>query len=124
MDNAPLALVRSLALNGLHFTPAHSFQAHVHARNAVFETQNANPKAALQEHQLAAGEFANARETTRDSEVHLASVKCDEADLRLTITTPPGPSDPDPPRRTPSPTSLYNQISSQNHAADYIRRRC
>jgi len=45
----------------------------VHARNAVFETQNANPKAALQEHELAAGEFANAREGTGDSEVRLVS---------------------------------------------------
>ena len=51
----------------------HSLQAHVHARNAVFETQNSNPKAALQEHELAAGEFANAREATRDSEVRLPS---------------------------------------------------
>jgi hypothetical protein len=41
-------------------------QAHTHARNAVAETQKANPVAASEEHDLAAGEFATAAQNCHD----------------------------------------------------------
>ncbi|KAF3482474.1 uncharacterized protein GIQ15_05233 [Arthroderma uncinatum] len=40
--------------------------AHTHARNALHETRKANPVAASEEHDLAAGEFASARQSTSD----------------------------------------------------------
>ncbi|RLL99931.1 hypothetical protein CFD26_101824 [Aspergillus turcosus] len=42
--------------------------AHTHARNAVLETRKANPVAASEEHDLAAGEFATAAQTSSDRE--------------------------------------------------------
>ncbi|CAI7626453.1 unnamed protein product [Penicillium glandicola] len=42
--------------------------AHTHARNAVLETRKANPVAASEEHDLAAGEFATAAQTSSDHE--------------------------------------------------------
>ncbi|KAL3465875.1 hypothetical protein BJX64DRAFT_252100 [Aspergillus heterothallicus] len=42
--------------------------AHTHARNAVLETRKANPVAASEEHDLAAGEFATAAQGTKDRE--------------------------------------------------------
>ncbi|MCJ1433562.1 hypothetical protein MMC27_002925 [Xylographa pallens] len=42
--------------------------AHSHARNASAETHKANSIAASEEHDLAAGEFSNAAQTTRDAE--------------------------------------------------------
>ncbi|KAL9117823.1 MAG: hypothetical protein Q9187_005634 [Circinaria calcarea] len=42
--------------------------AHAHARNASVETRKANPTAASEEHDLAAGEFANAAKGTTDTE--------------------------------------------------------
>jgi hypothetical protein len=45
--------------------------AHTHARNAVLETRKANPVAASEEHDLAAGEFATAAQNSSDREVHL-----------------------------------------------------
>ncbi|KAK2732917.1 hypothetical protein FQN57_002438 [Myotisia sp. PD_48] len=41
-------------------------QAHSHARNALFETRKTNPVAASEEHDLAAGEFAGAAQSTTD----------------------------------------------------------
>lgn len=46
-------------------------QAHTHARNAVLETRKANPVAASEEHDLAAGEFATATQSSSDHEVSL-----------------------------------------------------
>lgn len=43
-------------------------QAHTHARNALLETRRSNPVAASEEHDLAAGEFANAAQSTADAE--------------------------------------------------------
>jgi hypothetical protein len=43
--------------------------AHTHARNAVLETRKANPVAASEEHDLAAGEFFTAANTSSDREV-------------------------------------------------------
>jgi hypothetical protein len=43
-------------------------KAHSHARNAAIETRKANPIAASEEHDLAAGEFANAAKGTSDHE--------------------------------------------------------
>ncbi|KAM5456252.1 hypothetical protein MaudCBS49596_001273 [Microsporum audouinii] len=40
--------------------------AHTHARNALHETRKSNPVAASEEHDLAAGEFATARQSTAD----------------------------------------------------------
>lgn len=48
------------------------FQAHDHARKASTETQKANSAFASDEHELAAGEFANAAKETGDVEVMLA----------------------------------------------------
>ncbi|KAJ5576185.1 hypothetical protein N7535_003111 [Penicillium sp. DV-2018c] len=42
--------------------------AHTHARNAVLETRKANPVAASEEHDLAAGEFATAAQSSSDLE--------------------------------------------------------
>ncbi|ODM22112.1 hypothetical protein SI65_02958 [Aspergillus cristatus] len=42
--------------------------AHTHARNAVLETRKANPVAASEEHDLAAGEFSTAANTSSDRE--------------------------------------------------------
>ncbi|KGO78027.1 hypothetical protein PITC_025550 [Penicillium italicum] len=42
--------------------------AHTHARNAVLETRKANPVAASEEHDLAAGEFAAAAQSSSDHE--------------------------------------------------------
>ncbi|KAF3395775.1 hypothetical protein F1880_006770 [Penicillium rolfsii] len=42
--------------------------AHTHARNAVLETRKSNPVAASEEHDLAAGEFATAAQSTSDQE--------------------------------------------------------
>ncbi|KAJ5087751.1 hypothetical protein N7456_011367 [Penicillium angulare] len=42
--------------------------AHTHARNAVLETRKANPVAASEEHDLAAGEFAAAAHNSTDQE--------------------------------------------------------
>ncbi|GIK00410.1 hypothetical protein Aspvir_004433 [Aspergillus viridinutans] len=42
--------------------------AHTHARNAVLETRKANPVAASEEHDLAAGEFATAAQNIFDRE--------------------------------------------------------
>ncbi|KAJ5145823.1 uncharacterized protein N7515_000387 [Penicillium bovifimosum] len=42
--------------------------AHTHARNAVLETRKANPVAASEEHDLAAGEFATAAQGSSDLE--------------------------------------------------------
>ncbi|GFF74029.1 hypothetical protein IFM61392_04981 [Aspergillus lentulus] len=42
--------------------------AHTHARNAVLETRKANPVAASEEHDLAAGEFATAAQNSFDRE--------------------------------------------------------
>ncbi|OQD88290.1 hypothetical protein PENANT_c004G05987 [Penicillium antarcticum] len=42
--------------------------AHTHARNAVLETRKANPVAASEEHDLAAGEFATAAQNSSDKE--------------------------------------------------------
>ncbi|KAJ5350377.1 hypothetical protein N7541_008104 [Penicillium brevicompactum] len=42
--------------------------AHTHARNAVLETRKANPVAASEEHDLAAGEFATAATQSSDQE--------------------------------------------------------
>ncbi|KAJ5619113.1 hypothetical protein N7510_003097 [Penicillium lagena] len=42
--------------------------AHTHARNAVLETRKSNPVAASEEHDLAAGEFAAAAQSTLDHE--------------------------------------------------------
>ncbi|OQE40186.1 hypothetical protein PENCOP_c006G02535 [Penicillium coprophilum] len=42
--------------------------AHTHARNAVLETRKANPVAASEEHDLAAGEFATAAQSSSDHE--------------------------------------------------------
>ncbi|RHZ53834.1 uncharacterized protein CDV56_105047 [Aspergillus thermomutatus] len=42
--------------------------AHTHARNAVLETRKANPVAASEEHDLAAGEFATAAQNSSDRE--------------------------------------------------------
>ncbi|KAL4919503.1 hypothetical protein BDW62DRAFT_179049 [Aspergillus aurantiobrunneus] len=42
--------------------------AHTHARNAVLETRKANPVAASEEHDLAAGEFATVAQNSRDRE--------------------------------------------------------
>ncbi|KAL2865602.1 uncharacterized protein BJX67DRAFT_357584 [Aspergillus lucknowensis] len=42
--------------------------AHTHARNAVLESRKSNPVAASEEHDLAAGEFATAAQSTRDRE--------------------------------------------------------
>ncbi|KAI9371268.1 hypothetical protein BJX61DRAFT_39268 [Aspergillus egyptiacus] len=42
--------------------------AHTHARNAVLETRKSNPVAASEEHDLAAGEFATAAQSTKDRE--------------------------------------------------------
>ncbi|KAL2820540.1 hypothetical protein BDW59DRAFT_113752 [Aspergillus cavernicola] len=41
---------------------------HTHARNAVLETRKSNPVAASEEHDLAAGEFATAAQSSRDHE--------------------------------------------------------
>ncbi|KMU79253.1 hypothetical protein CISG_07684 [Coccidioides immitis RMSCC 3703] len=43
--------------------------AHTHARNALLETRKANPVAASEEHDLAAGEFAIAAQNTADKDV-------------------------------------------------------
>ncbi|KAJ5775498.1 uncharacterized protein N7511_000509 [Penicillium nucicola] len=45
--------------------------AHTHARNAVLETRKANPVAASEEHDLAAGEFATAAQNSSDQESRL-----------------------------------------------------
>ncbi|KAF7716473.1 Uncharacterized protein PECH_003880 [Penicillium ucsense] len=42
--------------------------AHTHARSAVLETRKSNPVAASEEHDLAAGEFATAAQSTSDLE--------------------------------------------------------
>ncbi|GAD91896.1 hypothetical protein NFIA_080170 [Paecilomyces variotii No. 5] len=42
--------------------------AHTHARNALFETRKSNPVAASEEHDLAAGEFATAAQSSADPE--------------------------------------------------------
>ncbi|KAL4890123.1 hypothetical protein BDV59DRAFT_185300 [Aspergillus ambiguus] len=42
--------------------------AHTHARNAVLETRKSNPVAASEEHDLAAGEFATAAQSSSDRE--------------------------------------------------------
>ncbi|CAL5871893.1 uncharacterized protein PFLUO_LOCUS6147 [Penicillium psychrofluorescens] len=42
--------------------------AHTHARNAVLETRKSNPVAASEEHDLAAGEFATAAQSSIDHE--------------------------------------------------------
>ncbi|KAL5342871.1 hypothetical protein BJX70DRAFT_238374 [Aspergillus crustosus] len=42
--------------------------AQTHARNAVLETRKANPVAASEEHDLAAGEFATAAQSSKDRE--------------------------------------------------------
>ncbi|RDW78709.1 uncharacterized protein DSM5745_05561 [Aspergillus mulundensis] len=42
--------------------------AHTHARNAALETRKANPVAASEEHDLAAGEFATVAQSSRDRE--------------------------------------------------------
>ncbi|KAL4874740.1 hypothetical protein BJY04DRAFT_211840 [Aspergillus karnatakaensis] len=42
--------------------------AHTHARNAVLETRKSNPVAASEEHDLAAGEFSTAAQTSKDRE--------------------------------------------------------
>ncbi|KAL2803358.1 hypothetical protein BJX63DRAFT_437011 [Aspergillus granulosus] len=42
--------------------------AHTHARNAVLETRKSNPVAASEEHDLAAGEFATAAQSSKDRE--------------------------------------------------------
>ncbi|KAI9929809.1 hypothetical protein MW887_011614 [Aspergillus wentii] len=42
--------------------------AHTHARNAVLETRKSNPVAASEEHDLAAGEFATASQSSADRE--------------------------------------------------------
>lgn len=57
--------VGSLILCG----PPNHPQAHSHARKASIETHKANPVVASEEHDLAAGEFANAAKTTGDVEV-------------------------------------------------------
>jgi hypothetical protein len=44
-------------------------KAHTHARNAVLETRKSNPVAASEEHDLAAGEFATAAQSSSDQEV-------------------------------------------------------
>jgi hypothetical protein len=76
MEAHPLVLVRSM--QPCSFTRAHPIQAHSHARNASLETQKANPVAASEEHDLAAGEFANAAKSTSDLEARLIeSVKLD-----------------------------------------------
>ena len=46
-------------------------QAHTHARNAVLETHKSNPVAASEEHDLAAGEFATAAQSSADREVRV-----------------------------------------------------
>lgn len=48
-------------------------QAHSHARNALIETRKTNPTAASEEHELAAGEFANAAKSTGNAEARINS---------------------------------------------------
>ncbi|KAI5305998.1 hypothetical protein KEM56_002601 [Ascosphaera pollenicola] len=43
-------------------------QAHIHARNALAETERSNPVAASEEHDLAAAEFASAAENCNDAQ--------------------------------------------------------
>ena len=74
MESAPLVLVSSLQI--LHYSEMVSdnpVQAYSHARNAAVETHKANPTAASEEHDLAAGEFASAAGDTADVE---ASASC------------------------------------------------
>ncbi|KAJ5241408.1 uncharacterized protein N7469_002999 [Penicillium citrinum] len=47
--------------------------AHTHARNAVLETRKSNPVAASEEHDLAAGEFASALQSSSDHEYCVAT---------------------------------------------------
>ncbi|MCJ1244723.1 hypothetical protein MMC30_001922 [Trapelia coarctata] len=104
--------------------------AHTHARNASAETHKANPVAASEEHDLAAGEFANAANFTSDAEA-LRTLKLLEqhhqklAELlkfrpetaqpaRPTITSSsPSPQSPQP-SSPPSPKTLE---SSPRHVS-------
>ncbi|KAF7586558.1 hypothetical protein BBP40_008681 [Aspergillus hancockii] len=58
METAPLTLPDRISPD----------KAHTHARNAVLETRKANPVAASEEHDLAAGEFAAAAQISSDRE--------------------------------------------------------
>lgn len=70
MEAAPLTLV-CLSPVLLDARPDSSRKAHTHARNAVLETRKTNPVAASEEHDLAAGEFATAAQSSADREVRL-----------------------------------------------------
>ena len=73
MESTPLILVRRPWYLFLQ-SKTDNFQAHSHARNAAVETHKANPTAASEEHDLAAGEFANAAKSTGDAEVSYESL--------------------------------------------------
>lgn len=82
MEKSPLTLVSlpSLQLgtssDSLMQHSTYSDQAHTHARNALQETRKSNAVAASEEHDLAAGEFANAAQTTTDLEVCRRVIAC------------------------------------------------
>jgi hypothetical protein len=70
MESAPLTQASCFRANiqsGRVLTGCH--QAYLHARNAFNETRKANPVAASEEHDLAAGEFAHAAQIAGDPEV-------------------------------------------------------
>lgn len=66
MDSSPLTLVRSKHCSFEHSLITVPLQAQTHARRA---SKANNPTAAIDEHDLAAGQFATAAKGTDNSEV-------------------------------------------------------
>ncbi|MCJ1474051.1 hypothetical protein MMC13_002709 [Lambiella insularis] len=79
--------------------------AHAHARNASNETLKANPTAASEEHDLAAGEFANAAKSTGDAEALRTLTLLEQHHQKLAELLKFRPQDthPTPSTSTPAP---------------------
>ncbi|EER27329.1 hypothetical protein CPC735_026650 [Coccidioides posadasii C735 delta SOWgp] len=95
--------------------------AHTHARNALLETRKANPVAASEEHDLAAGEFAIAAQNTADKDALRTLLLLEQHHKRLAKIirfqheNPPNVSSPEPESglspSTVAPTATPNSPS-------------
>ncbi|MCJ1410847.1 hypothetical protein MMC19_004933 [Ptychographa xylographoides] len=89
--------------------------AHSHARSASIETQKANPTAASEEHDLAAGEFANAAKATNDTEALRTLKLLEQYHQKLAELLKFRPQTATPSPLNASPSSSQQEPSSPTH---------
>ncbi|MCJ1320433.1 hypothetical protein MMC15_005772 [Xylographa vitiligo] len=85
--------------------------AHSHARNASAETHKANSIAASEEHDLAAGEFSNAAQTTTDTEALRTLKLLEQHHQKLAELLKFRPQDVQPVSTTAQPSSPLQEPS-------------